>query len=177
MILPLRIAWLLRRRLDIVDGPPKAPEPCINFEPPKRVVTTFWVHCSASDKPEHDNVATIRRWHLARGFNDIGYHWVIVKSGEVLAGRSVSQIPAAQKGHNNFALAVCVTGKRVFSPAQFEALNELADAVEVAYDYPIRFRGHNEVSSKLCPVFRFREVLGLDQDGFRHGLRGVGPVA
>lgn len=165
MILPLRLAWLLRRRLDIVQGPEKPPVPTFTFEPPARPVDSFWVHCSASDKPEHDNIATIRSWHLARGWKDVGYHWVIVKSGQVIEGRPARQIPAAQKGHNVGALAVCVTGKRVFAEAQFEALRMLARAVQNAYDYPLRFRGHCEVSSKLCPVFRYREVLDLDEHG------------
>ena len=172
MILPLRVAWLLRRKLAIVEGPPaheaKVPAPYIPFDRPERFVDTTWVHCSASDNPQHDNIATIRRWHLDRGFNDVGYHWVILKSGQVIPGRTPERMPAAQKGHNKRALAVCVTGKRIFSPAQFESLNVLADVIEVAYDdQQIRFRGHCEVSSKLCPVFDYRAVLGLDKDGYR----------
>lgn len=166
MILPLRIAWLLRRRPDIVQPSPPRPDPCIAFDRPERMVTSFWVHCSASDNPAHDNIATIRRWHLARGFNDVGYQWVIVKSGVIVAGRSPEVIPAAQKNHNVGALAVCVTGNRVFSEAQFASLRALAHAVQAAYDYPIRVRGHCEVSVKLCPVFNYREVLGLDGDGY-----------
>ena len=47
----------------------------------KRHIDTIFLHCSASDNPEYDNVAVIRRWHLARGWSDCGYHYYIPKNG------------------------------------------------------------------------------------------------
>ena len=44
----------------------------IQFIKPNRRVDRIFLHCSASDVPAHDNVETIRKWHLDRGFDDIG---------------------------------------------------------------------------------------------------------
>ena len=48
---------------------------------PLRPIDRVFVHCSASDYPQHDNVATMRQWHLERGWSDVGYHFFIRKDG------------------------------------------------------------------------------------------------
>ena len=40
-----------------------------------REINKIIVHCSATREGENFEVAEIRKWHLARGFNDIGYHF------------------------------------------------------------------------------------------------------
>lgn len=72
----------------------------IEFIKPNRRIDRVFVHCSASDVPEHDSVKTIEEWHLARGFTDIGYHFFIHKNGNVSPGRDIEKTPAAQRGHN-----------------------------------------------------------------------------
>lgn len=138
------------------------------FEKPDRVIDTGWIHCSASDNPKHDNVETIRRWHMGRGWSDIGYHYFIsTEPAEVHDGRPVSRTPAAQKGHNKRAIAICVSGKDLekFTEAQFDRLRELVHEIDAEVG-PLRWRGHREVSRKACPVFDFAAVLNLDTDGF-----------
>jgi hypothetical protein len=34
------------------------------FKAPKRPVSRVFIHCSASDNPDHDKVSVIRDWHL-----------------------------------------------------------------------------------------------------------------
>ena len=122
------------------------------FIKPKRVVDKVFIHCSASDRPEHDNVETIRSWHKARGFNDIGYHYFINKEGVVLPGRGIEKIPAAQVGHNKGSIAICLGGLDHFSEEQFFSLKKLC--VEIKAALPgVTFHGHCEVSSKTCPNF------------------------
>lgn len=139
----------------------------IHFIKPTRPVHSTWIHCSASDQAAHDDVAVMRRWHLERGWNDVGYHFFIRKSGDVQAGRNLEQIPAAQAGHNTGAIAVCLHGLEVqlFTEAQLNTLRALAQAINVAYDLEMRFRGHREVSVKTCPVFNYQLALGLDEEG------------
>ena len=43
----------------------------------KRKISKIILHCSATAEGKDYTVDTIRRWHKARGFNDIGYHIVI----------------------------------------------------------------------------------------------------
>jgi len=109
---------------------------------------------------------TMKSWHLARGFSDVGYHFFIQKDGTLEYGRDIEKTPAAQKGHNLNTLAICLHGlkEEKFTQAQFETLNKLASQIEHNYDN-ISFHGHCEVSKKACPVFNYRKVLDLDLYG------------
>jgi peptidoglycan hydrolase-like protein with peptidoglycan-binding domain len=44
-------------------------------------------------------------------------------------------------------------------------VRQLCREIDEAYDGQVTFHGHCEVSSKSCPVFAYREVLGLDASG------------
>ena len=69
----------------------------IGFTKPKRYVDQVFLHCSASDVPAHDNLETIRRWHLDRGWRDVGYHYFIRKDGTLERGRDI-EFPAPRLG-------------------------------------------------------------------------------
>lgn len=140
----------------------------IDFRPPKRGVIKVFIHCSASDRPEHDNIATITQWHLERGFHKIGYHYFINKRGEIWIGRDLELTPAAQEGYNAGSIAICVGGLNQFSDEQFKSLKAMCMAIDTAYKQrklPVTFHGHCEVSNKTCPVFNYRLVVGLDEKG------------
>ena len=71
------------------------------FRKPARHVDRVFLHCSASDDPDHDDIETIRRWHVdERGWSDVGYHYFIRSDGTLQEGRPLERIPAAQAGHN-----------------------------------------------------------------------------
>lgn len=133
-----------------------------------RPINRVFIHCSASDNPAHDNLATIKKWHLERGFTDVGYHFFIRKSGRVEVGRPLTRIPSAQKDNNSGSIAICLHGleKPKFTDEQFDTLNALCDEIQSVYS-GITFHGHCEVSEKACPVFDYRQALGLDKNGNR----------
>ena len=136
------------------------------FVKPKRKVHRVFIHCSASDHAHHDNVATMEKWHLARGFREVGYHFFIRKDGTLEYGRDSEKTPAAQKGHNLKTLAICLHGLKEenFTNAQFKTLKALTR--QIAHNYEnISFHGHCEVSAKACPVFDYKKVLDLDLYG------------
>ena len=137
------------------------------FKKPARPVTRVFLHCSASDNPAHDNVATMRQWHLQRGWSDVGYHFFIRKNGTLELGRSLEKIPAAQYGHNTATIAICLHGLKdeKFTEAQFETLRALVGQINLAYHSAITFHGHCEVAAKACPVFKYREILRLHASG------------
>lgn len=140
----------------------------IVFEKPKREITKVFLHCSASNRPDHDNVEVIRSWHKQRGWSDIGYHYFIRADGTIEAGRDIEAKPAAQKGHNTGSIAICLHGlyPQDFNIAQFDAVYSLCKAIDDAYtDRRISFHGHCEVSNKPCPVFDYPSVLKLDRLG------------
>ena len=129
------------------------------FIKPKRWVTKVFIHCSASDRAADDNIEIITKWHLARGFKTIGYHFYISKDGVVHQGRDIEQIPAAQEGNNTGSIAICLGGLNKFSEAQFEALRGLYE--EIKKQIPdVTFHGHCEVNPhKTCPNFDYKKVL------------------
>ena len=146
-----------------------------DFFKPKRLVKQCFIHCSASDNQKHDNVATIAQWHKERGFSEIGYHFIITKDGIIYKGRDLEKIPAAQKeskiinnkkiGGNTGTIAICLTGEKQFSEKQFDSLKSICKQINDVYNKKITFHGHCEVAQKLCPVFDYKAVLKLDQDG------------
>ncbi len=137
----------------------------IIFTKPKRGVKRVFIHCSASDNPKHDNVKTIRQWHLERGFDDIGYHFYIDMLGGQHEGRSLELIPAAQKGNNLGTIAICCGGLKKFGPLQLASLKILCKRINEAYKGDVTFHGHCEVSDKTCPNFNYKAVLALDKQG------------
>jgi N-acetyl-anhydromuramyl-L-alanine amidase AmpD len=149
------------------------------FRKPARAVQTLFIHCSATDSAEHDDISIMRLWHKRdRGWKDVGYHFFVTKDGTVQPGRPVEQTPAAQVDHNAGSIAVCLHGlvEKQFTQAQLAALVAFCQAVETAYgDNVIRFRGHREVANKACPVINYRQVLNLDKNG-RLGGGFVAPV-
>lgn len=140
----------------------------IDFKKPRRKVDRVFIHCSASDHVNHDNVATMRRWHLARGWSDVGYHYFIRKDGTVEEGRPIRRVPSAQRGHNSGTIAICLHGlkKNRFTEKQFDSLRTLCSSINHAYKRDITFHGHKEVSNKSCPVFDYKSVLGLGKYGY-----------
>lgn len=91
------------------------------FKKPTRAIHSVFLHCSASDHQTHDNVKTMKTWHLQRGFSDVGYHYFIRKDGTLELGRPIDTIPSAQKGHNTGSIAICCHGleKTKFTTAQY----------------------------------------------------------
>ena len=148
------------------------------FTRPARHVDRVFLHCSASDNPDHDDIATIRSWHVdERGWSDVGYHYFIRSDGALQEGRPLERTPAAQAGHNPGTVAICLHGLAAenFTDDQFRTLTALAREIDEAYAGRVTFHGHCEVSSKSCPVFPYREVLGLDVTGRMTGSPEVVP--
>ena len=138
------------------------------FARPVREVDRVFLHCSASDNPEHDNIDVVRGWHVDdKGWDDVGYHYFIRRDGTLEAGRPLEKSPAAQIGNNAGTVAICLHGlmRERFTKAQYRTLMILASDIDDAYGGMLSFHGHCEVSSKPCPVFPYRAVLGLDSHG------------
>lgn len=134
------------------------------------------VHCS--DSPDNLDIGAreIHGWHVRdRGWTDIGYHYVVRRSGTVELGRyhngdSVlegKEIGAHVKGQNSDALAICWVGRVKPRAAQMAALLKLVRALMAAHQVPLaKVYGHKELAEgKTCP--------NLDMDDFRDELRGL----
>lgn len=119
-------------------------------------------HCSDSDIPGHDNVKTLRQWHvMERGWSDIGYHYLITKNGSVYKCRPIERAGAHCHGENFDSIGICLSGKVNFTPMQIESatkLNkELCNKFHLMND---QIFGHNNFNSmKTCPNFDIKKVL------------------
>ena len=142
----------------------------MNYKKPIREINKVFIHCSATDKPEHDDISVIRDWHVAgNGWSDVGYHYYIRKDGVIQKGRPLERVPAAQRGHNTYSIAICLHGLNEFSVKQFDKLKALCEKIAISHCCKVTFHGHCEVSNKSCPVFDYKSVLNLNDDGVMNG--------
>lgn len=75
-----------------------------------RAMHTIVVHCSATKEGKSYDREDIKRWHLARKFNDVGYHFVIKLDGTIELGRPLNKIGAHVKGGNTGTIGICYIG-------------------------------------------------------------------
>ncbi len=134
-----------------------------------RKVDKIVIHCSDS---LFGDVKQIRKWHKERGWDDIGYHYVIGNAyptsnsykfqlpefwndGKIEEGRAIEIAGAHARGFNRTSIGICLIGKRCFSFQQFESLKTKLD--ELSESFPeIQLYGHYELNtlkgkSKTCP--------------------------
>ena len=68
------------------------------------------VHCSDTPDEENLTASDIHLMHLGFGWDGIGYHKIINRSGKVENGRPEYWIGAHVKGKNDISLGVCLIG-------------------------------------------------------------------
>lgn len=68
------------------------------------------IHCTATREGQDVDAATIKRWHLARGWNDIGYHFVIRLDGTIERGRPEQTPGSHVQGFNTGSIGVVYVG-------------------------------------------------------------------
>ncbi|MGV8918397.1 MAG: N-acetylmuramoyl-L-alanine amidase [Pseudomonas sp.] len=132
------------------------------------------VHCSATAPHDDIGACDITQWHLQRGFDTIGYHYVIRRNGDIESGRAESKIGAHVAGHNANSIGVCMVGgvndrnrpENNFTEAQFATLQTLLAQLKQRYP-AARTVGHRDLSPdrngdgrvtadefvKVCPSF------------------------
>ena len=131
-----------------------------------RILNEIIIHCADTPEGRETTLEEIRSWHLARGFSDIGYHYVILLDGTVLKGRPIDKMGAHCKGHNRNSIGICYVGGRTKdnkssmdtrTPEQRKSLESLVNALKMVFDVQ-KVSGHNEYDdSKACPCFDVKE--------------------
>lgn len=128
-----------------------------------RQIKYLVVHCSATPEGRNHTAKDIDAWHRQRGFDGIGYNYVIRLDGTIEEGRDVNKIPSHVKGYNKESIGICYIGgidKNTLQPkdtrtsAQKEALKKLL--VELKKLYPqAEILGHRDFPNvaKACPCF------------------------
>lgn len=138
------------------------------------------VHCSATKAGQDFTAADIDCWHRERGFNGIGYHYVIRLDGKLEKGRDVSQAGAHCRGWNERSVGICYIGgldangrpADTRTNAQKRVLYQIIMDLQREYNI-LQVLGHRDTSLdlngdgviepyeyvKACPCFDVREFL------------------
>ncbi len=130
---------------------------------PQRHIDSIIIHCSDSTWGDR---GTIDLWHRQRGWDGIGYHYVITNGvlvgdeyrprydGLIQEGRPLNVAGAHCKGHNAHSVGICLIGRNHFTASQlYEALPSLLGSLLEQYDLPPEaVSGHCEFNTaKTCP--------------------------
>lgn len=127
----------------------------------KRKIKELVLHCSATREGRDYTVADITKWHKQRGFNDIGYHYVIYRDGSIHNGRDVNLVGAHCTNHNAHSIGVCYIGgcktdgtspKDTRTDAQKAALLSLLKDLRKKYPFA-KIHSHRDFANKACPSF------------------------
>ena len=126
-----------------------------------RLVKEIIIHCSATREGQQISVDTIRDWHLAKGWNNIGYHFYIDLDGTINKGRDIDKIGAHCKGHNRNSIGICYCGgvetdgktpKDTRTQEQKDSLLNVLKTLKAMYPEAVIY-SHNEFAAKACPSF------------------------
>ena len=125
------------------------------------------IHCSATRALPNITADTIRRWHVqGNGWDDIGYHYVVLVDGTIQQGRPIDQEGAHCRGHNKDSIGICYVGgldgfglpTDTRTKAQKKALARLIwrltlQAMNAGFGIPA-VHGHRDYNPrKDCPCF------------------------
>lgn len=126
------------------------------------------MHCAATPDDNEPgsrwyelDISEVRKWHKAKGWRDVGYHYFIKRSGEIQEGRAVGTTGAHTLGHND-AIGVCYAGMSEPTVAQLKSIRQLRDVLRrrhgiSAFDWHC----HNEFANKDCPGFSPEALMDI----------------
>lgn len=139
------------------------------YQGPKRSVPVneAVLHCLAvptgwyRGKTAADAADIVGKWHKARGFARIGYHFLVMPDGSFADGRPLHDIGAHCIGKNVGTLGIALCERRkidsvrefndYFTEEQAATVRRLLASYEIA-----KVTGHNDHAAKLCPGFQVR---------------------
>ena len=130
---------------------------------PIREVEYLVIHCSATPEDMDIGAEEIRRWHLQRGWLDIGYHYFIRRDGLVEKGRNDNVPGAHARGYNEKSLGICLIGgvesdkqtpEANYTHAQWDSLEHLVRTLSGDHEDAVVV-GHRDLPGvgKACPSF------------------------
>jgi len=129
------------------------------------------IHCSDSPDDRQVEAADIHAWHLERGFDGIGYHYVIKRDGSPEACRPDYWTGAHVRSHNHHSIGICLVGRDQYTHAQYKTLKELLYVLKFKYQ-DAEIVGHYQLDDKkTCPNFKVPEWLKKNMPGVDHTVR------
>lgn len=135
------------------------------------------LHTAAYDG-EEDTLEDIIRWHRARGFKTIGYHYYIKKDGKVKKGREDNRQGAhcIANNMNEKSLGICFEGHHdieEWTPKQKSAFYNLSVKLIKKYYIDVeKIIGHRE-AYELVPVPKTCPGKKIDMQKVRRRIKRV----
>ena len=148
------------------------------------------VHCSAMIEGKDYRASDIDRWHRQKGWQMIGYNYVIDLDGTIETGRPISMYGAhcntaglSGRAYNNHSIGICYIGgldkngkaKDTRTVAQKKSLHDLIFKLLDEYPNIVEIIGHRDASPdkngdgiitpneyiKSCPCFDVRSEFPI----------------
>jgi len=117
---------------------------------------TVVIHCADTPADMDIGADKIREWHTKeRGWDDIGYHWVIRRDGKLDPGRPIEMQGAHAVAVNGSSVGICLVGRGDnFTNQQFMTLHNLINTTKDIYG-DLEIIGHCDVEPNKpnCPGF------------------------
>lgn len=120
------------------------------------------------------DAAALRKYHIeVNGWDDIGYHFVITRAGEIQPGRDIKMIGSHALGRNADSIGVCLIGNFFFEEPTVDQLN----AVKKIYHDVCRAYSKNLLVEFHRPAYFPNACPGprMDRKKFLDMLRAVRP--
>lgn len=132
-----------------------------------RNIDMIVIHAAATPPSMDIGVQEIDRWHRAKGWLSVGYHFVIRRDGTLEDGRPVEKSGAHAAGYNKSSIGICLVGglaadrktpENNFTVEQFTTLEGLVEYWHGRFP-AAQILGHRDLPdvTKACPCFEVRE--------------------
>ena len=134
-----------------------------------REIRYIVIHATATPSSMDIGVDEVRSWHKARGWSDIGYHYLIRRSGALEVGRSEELAGAHVKGYNSKSIGIVYVGGTGANGSAEDNRTDSQDItlanllVHLHKKYPKAvLRGHRDFPNvkKACPCFDAQKEYG-----------------
>ena len=144
----------------------------------RKAVKYFVIHCSDTKPGQACNAETIDAWHRQRGFEMIGYHYVILPDGTVEHGRPLfcEGAHCVKGGMNHKSIGICYVGGRdsdgksadTRTTNQKLSMQHLLLRLHSRYPQAVIIGHRDADNGKVCPCFK---ASSLNQQVFGYEWR------
>ena len=127
-------------------------------------------HSGGTDKnpladTSHHTAQIMESWHLAKGWEGLGYHYVIHKDGAVWLGRPEHYHAAHTSGHNTDSIGICLAGNfdaTLPTKEQTDSLRTLLKDILNRHPSIKDVFPHRKFSNKTCYGKRLNDTWASD---------------
>ena len=150
-----------------------------------RTIKYIVIHCAATKEGQSFDIKDVDRWHKARGWKGVGYHFFIKLTGVVQLGRDISEVGAHVGGYNSHSIGICYCGglDRNGTPKDTRTDEQKMSLIAIIRELKDKFpnaivQGHKDFPgvAKACPSFNAKsEYKTLPQADAIDGVDIVSP--